>query len=173
MSELSVDFASILFSEISDSISNFATNLERSRRAVWASVAQSEEEKTAISQAIDNFKYVFSLVGSAFKLSRLEGDELPIEKLLSEGKPIPYSGGVNGMVTHLDGTQTVSKVPKNLQGTPLPDYAWDPMPAEEETRTMLETVVPDMISDQAQKSQGVISRVKEYLLNKFSKGGNK
>lgn len=63
------DYAAAIEPELQD-IPVFAKNLEISRRAVWASVAQNEEERKAIAEADENFDYSFTRNGSTFQLVR-------------------------------------------------------------------------------------------------------
>lgn len=169
-SNIAEDFAAAIEGDLQD-IPMFATNLERSRRAVWATVAQSEEERTAIAEAVDNFEYQFTRSGTSFQLERKDKEELFVESLLIEGKDTPYSGGSGGTVTHLDGSETASKVPKNLQGNPLPWYAWGAMPVEEETRAILESTIPEMISSSASNSSAGIRAVEDTLSQSLHLGG--
>jgi len=170
MNDIAEVYAAAIEEDLQD-IPTFATNLEKSRRAVWATVAQSEEERSAIAEAVDNFEYQFTRSGTSFQLERKDKEELFVESLLIQGKPTPYSGGAGGTVTHLDGTETASKVPKNLQGQPLPWYAWGAMPIEEETRAILESTIPEMISSSASNSSAGAKAVENVLSQSLHLGG--
>ena len=170
-SNLSADFTSALEPELQD-ISVFAENLERSRRAVWASVAKNEEERAAIAEAEDNFEYTMILNGSNIQLVRNEKDDLIVEDLLQNGKDIPHTGGTAGFVSHLDGTKTKSKVPFALQGKPLPQFAWDPQPVTEETATILTDTVPEMVNDIASNSSAGAETIKQYIVSNLHLGGS-
>lgn len=169
--DLSEIFAIALEPELQD-IPMFAKNLELGLRAIWASVARNEEEQKAIAEAEQNFNYSITRDGSSFQLRKEEAEELPVEKLLEEGKDIPYTGGQGGFVTHLDGTKTKSMVPAQLQGKPIPEFAWDPMPVEQEAKTILSDTVPEMISSYASNSSAGQEAIKQELLSKFQLGSD-
>jgi len=165
------DYAAAIEPELQD-IPVFAKNLERSRRAVWASVAQNEEERNAIAEAEENFDYSFIRIGSIFQLARSEKDDLLVEKLAEEGKDIPFTGGEGGLVTHLDGTKTQSRVPQAFQGRPIPKFAWDPMPVTQETQIMLADTVPEMVGSTASNSSAGSQLARQEVVSNLHLGGS-
>lgn len=165
------DYAAAIEPELQD-IPVFAKNLEISRRAVWASVAQNEEERKAIAEADENFDYSFTRNGSTFQLVRNKKQELLIEQLAEEGKDIPFTGGEGGLVTHLDGSKTRSNVPVAFQGQPIPKFAWDPMPVTQETNVMLADTVPEMVSSTASNSSVGSQLAKQEVVSNLHLGGN-
>ena len=129
------------------SIEEFAEETERQEWASAASVVHTEEERAAVLEASQkNVKYILTLSENTFNLGREESDEPIIMGLIEEGKPTPYTKGPGGEVQELDGTTSPSK--SVTTGVPLPWYAWDAVPVEDDVATMLNDLVPGMIEEE-------------------------
>ena len=78
----------------------------------------------------------------------------------------PLSGGSGGTATNPDGSTYTSAVPWQLQGVPLPEYAKAPNPISEGITTMLQTLVPNWISEAAGEcSKEIGALVKDEIVN--------
>ena len=117
--------AKIIYHYAKHVVEQHANNLFLSRKEVAASVCHTEEERQALMD-VTNVTYIMNLKGSSLTLGKKEQGEEPLaEKLVNEGKPTPYSGGKDGIVTEITGVQRPSNVPKQMPGQPLPEYGWE------------------------------------------------
>lgn len=147
--------ASLMEPELSD-IEYFAEQLEVNEWASAASVVHTEEERKAVMEAAKKAKYKLTRSGSSFSLSRSEEEESIIEELITEGKETPYTKGPGNPVQQLDGSTKPSR--SKVAGVPLPWYAWDAVPIEEDVHRKLADILPQMFRDCVNRVKGAFAQ---------------
>lgn len=164
-------FAALMEPNLSG-IESFAEQTEEAQWALACSVVHTEEERAAVMEAGKKAKYTLNRNGASFSLTREESDEpLIIESLIIEGKPTPYTKGPGGEVQELDGSTSESH--SKAAGIPLPWYAWDAVPIEENANTILKDTVPQMFNDAATQSSSVFGEtvLKPWFAQNFLQSG--
>lgn len=164
INDFSEQFAEFTSSHLSG-IELFAEQTEEAQWASACSVVHTEEERSAVMEAATKVKYTFSREGSSFRLSREVIDETVIMDLITQGKDTPYTKGKGNPVEQLDG----STEPSNsiTQGVALPWLAWDAVPIEEDSHTILQDIIPQMINDAATQA---IPEFGENVIKPFVSG---
>lgn len=138
-------------------IADSATQLRRSQWASAASAATNEKEQAEYERIAESSRYDLNQNGSSVVLKETDVDESPFQKNVEEGMEPPLSGGHNGIVTNPDGSTEPSRVPRQLWGTPLPEYAKEPNEVSEGVKKMLQTLVPGWVNDAVDDSQEEIA----------------
>ena len=171
-SNFSSGLAEMMYPQVKD-IEIFATEKERQEWMSAASVVHTEEERAAVMDAAkDNVKYVMSLDGSSFTLSRTTDEQPLIMDLIEEGKPTPYTKGPGGEVQELDGSTSPSR--SKVAGVSLPWYAWDAVPIEDDVNRVLQDVIPELMDDAAQSVMDKFGEkyVQPFVHNELMGGGS-
>lgn len=158
MNDLAESITSIVFSQSGSELENFATGLLKSRFAVASSMARNEQEIAEIQKMANAVKYVARQNGSSISFSLKNSEEYPFLSVIEEGLSGLQSGGDNGLVTEPSGDTHISRVPSQLQGTPLPWLSKEATPITDEAEKMIEATAPDIIEDIIQSNQEAISK---------------
>lgn len=93
--------------------------------------------------------------GSGIQFSTKISESYLLSYLQKHGTPV--SGGDGGIVHDLDGSTHESRVPKQLQGTPLPWYELPTLDGEDEIKHIIEIMAPDAVQDGINKSRSAIA----------------
>ena len=144
-------------------IENFAEQVEEAQWGLACSVVHTEEERSAVMEAPKSVKYTLTRKGSKFSLSRKELDETIIIGLIENGKETPYTKGPGGEVQQLDGSTEPSR--SRVAGVPLPWFAWDAVPIEEDAYKILKDTIPSQFSDAAKQEAPEV--VKPFAINRI------
>lgn len=168
---MSEQYAALMESSLTG-IEMFAENTEEAQWSLACSVVHTEEERAAVMEAAKKGKYSLVRQGSSFSLSRNDSDETSIiEELITEGKATPYTKGPGGEVQELDGSTSESH--SKAAGVPLPWYAWDAVPVEENVNTILKDTIPEMFRDAANQCSSAFGNevVRPWVAEQLSQLG--
>lgn len=147
-------------------IENTATQLYISQWASAASAAQNPKEQAEYAKIAEAIQYRLILNGSSLSLSKEEKKISPYIEIIEEGMDAPLSGGSGGLAKNPDGTMYASKVPVQLWGTEIPEYAKEPNPVSEGIHSMLMSLVPEWINDTCNSCKPEIAEIlKPEIMN--------
>jgi hypothetical protein len=170
MNNLAENIVTSVANEVCEELSKLAKSTWAAVVGSRASMARNKEEQQAFAELQEKYDWKAKQVGTKFLLESFNKEELLLEQLLEDGKSNPLTGGVDGIVTHLDGTQTKSQVPKSLQGYET-NYGWEAQPLHEDTEKILQTSSPVAVEDIISNSSSVEKVIKEAVIENLHLGG--
>lgn len=150
---------SIIYQYAQEPVETFANNTYEAEKMSAASVCRSEEERQAVID-VEDVKFTFSHNGSQFSLKEKQAEENHMIKLVDEGKPTPTTKGKGATRIGIDGSPEPAE--SYSEGYVLSEYGWNATHFKENTKTKLNTTLPDIIS-------GVIPEAKPDITNKIIK----
>lgn len=165
---LNSDIVNIVESKLSE-YDTEAEQVGRSRFMILCmDIGANPEEAAEIEKIANSFRYTIIKEGDELQLSR-EVCQSPYAEIIENGMPAPYTGGEGGIVHMPDGTTRSSKVPVQLWGHELPEYAKAGTAAFEEMDLMQKTLFPQAVRDAVQSSKQEYSEiVKQEILKRLT-----
>lgn len=145
-----------------------AENFAKSR-FLLASIeyGQNEDEAQALEKIADGIKCTISSVstGLTLDIDFDNNDAGHYLDVIQGGMGAPVTGGEGGFVHNPDGSTETSKVPPELWGNPIPEFAKQGSDVLGEVRMMLQQLFADEVRNivQEQKPQ-IATLVKNYLV---------
>ena len=129
-----------------------------------------EEAAEQFVSDMSQFESSVESSGSSLIFKSKISDSYLINYLKDHGTPV--AGGDNGTAHNVDGSTYESRVPKALQGTPLPWYELPHFDCEEEVQHLVEIMAPDATQDAINNSESEIrEQVAIPLLKECLYGG--
>lgn len=130
------------------------------------------DEQHALAQISDAFRcdVVETAEGVRLVFDTDNGDPGNYLNIIEEGMPPPLSGGNNGIVTLPDGSTRPSRVPEQLHGQPIEEYAEPASDVINELETMLGDLFADHVHNVIGESRNeIISYTQHVISNSFGK----
>ena len=157
------NLADIIINHVDLSIINNAIK----QRAEALGSQMNEEAASQFVSDMSQFEASVESSGSSLVFKSKLSDSYLLNYLKNHGTPV--AGGDNGEAHNVDGSTYESRVPKALQGTPIPWYELPHLDGEEEVQHLVEIMAPDAAEDAANnsadeiKEQIAVPLAREYL----------
>lgn len=130
------------------------------------------DEQHALAQISDAFRcdIVATPEGVRLMFDTDNNDPGNYLSIVEGGMPPPLSGGNNGIVTLPDGSTRRSRVPEQLQGQPIEEYAEPASDIMDELETMLGDLFADYVNNAVDESKSdIIAHVQNVISNSLRK----
>lgn len=130
------------------------------------------DEQHALAQISDAFRcdIVATSEGVRLMFDTDNNDPGNYLSIVEGGMPPPLSGGNNGIVTLPDGSTRRSRVPEQLQGQPIEEYAEPASDIMDELETMLGDLFADYVNNAVDESKSdIIAHVQNVISNSLRK----
>lgn len=157
--ELKAQVAALIANKAKDLVP-LMEEFAKSRFLVAASeYGENEDELEALQKISDAIKCTVADTGSGVSLSidYDDADHGNYLDIIQNGMGAPLTGGTNGVVREPDGGTRLSKVPEQLWGNPVEEYAKEGFDVIGEMKEMLQKLFADNIRDLVSQSKSEIA----------------
>ena len=148
-SNLQRDMCSLIASRAKE-FQDFAESFARSRFLLHSTeFGQNNEETEALQNIAAGIKceIVQSDSGVSLSIDFDDGDTGEYLDVVEHGMPPPLTGGRGGIVTNPDGSTYPSRVPKQLWGNPIDEYAKTGSDVLDEVKMMLKDLFTQRVKE--------------------------